>query len=561
MVVTAGAAPAFLHQARAIVWAQWRTVFNFYPRSNPWSTGLSALLAAAWYGGWLFSAWTAARTLALVPDRASAETLLKYGLTLGFFYWQVVPLMLASAGASLEVKKLIVYPVPHGQLFLLDVILRITTGIEVLVLMAGAGIGLARNPHIFFAAPLVFLPYAAFNMFVAAGARDLISRLMARRYLRELLVFSTVLLGALPQLLVLSGPSLSQYPIVRQLPALASAAKQASLFLPWSPVAHLASGQFSALTFALLCCWTAAGWYFGRRQFERGLRFDAAAAQSAPRPAAPPARWSEVLFSLPARIFPDPMAAIIEKELRSLVRTPRFRLIFFMGLSFGLLMWLPMLLRSGPGPGPGGGSSPGFFRDNYLAFVAVYALLLLGEVCLWNIFGFDRSATQAYFVCPVRLRTAIVAKNIVALFFVLLEVSLIALVCVVFRLPMPMTKAVPAYLICTLTTILLMAAGNLTSVYFPRAMTPSTTMRSRPPAKTQGLLMLIFLVASMLGGLAYLAEYAFDTPAAFYIVIAILGFVASATYWVSLDTAVQAAFDRRELLISALSQNESPVSA
>ena len=36
------------------------------------------------------------------------------------------------------------------------------------------------------------------------------------------------------------------------------------------------------------------------------------------------------------------MEAQLEKELRFLSRAPRFRLVFMMGFSFGLLIWAPM---------------------------------------------------------------------------------------------------------------------------------------------------------------------------------------------------------------------------
>ncbi len=44
------------------------------------------------------------------------------------------------------------------------------------------------------------------------------------------------------------------------------------------------------------------------------------------------AGWSERFYRLPELFLPDPLASIIEKELRSLVRTPRFRLALSPGL-------------------------------------------------------------------------------------------------------------------------------------------------------------------------------------------------------------------------------------
>ncbi len=55
---------------------------------------------------------------------------------------------MASMGSSLDIRKLLVYPVPTGQLFVFEVMLRISTGIEMLLLLIGAGIGLLVNPKI-----------------------------------------------------------------------------------------------------------------------------------------------------------------------------------------------------------------------------------------------------------------------------------------------------------------------------------------------------------------------------------------------------------------------------
>ena len=540
-------------QARAIVWAQWRTVFNHYPRANKWSSGLTILFTLVWYACWTIGALALGANLSRTSDLGSADVFMSYGLLLGFFYWQIVPLMLATAGIGLEMKKLVVYPVPHSQLFLLDAILRVSTGIEVLIMLGGCSFGVLLNPRLRWWTVLAFAPYILFNLAVAAGIRELLTRIMARRFLREIVMFCFVLLGALPQFFVMAGDKLEGMPKLRTVYTAIKRLEALADFLPWTATAHWATGHLTVRTVAVLFLWTISAFLFGRWQFEGGLRFDAAAVAAEPDQSTPPARWSEWMFAWPSRIFPDPLAAMIEKEYRSLVRAPRFRLVFFMGFSFGLLLWLPMLLKAS--------ESMGFFRDNYLTFVAAYALLLLGDVCLWNIFGFDRSAAQAYLVTPIKLRTAFLAKNLAALTFVLLEVTIVATVCLLFRLPLSLSKILPAYLISTLMTFTLMSAGNLTSVYYAQPVNPQKSLRSRPSAKTQGLLMVIFLVASGMSGLAYLAEFAFESTLAFYAVIGVLAGGVGIAYRVSLDSAVEAAIERRELLISALSRNESIVSA
>ncbi len=66
-----------------------------------------------------------------------------------------------------------------------------------------------------------------------------------------------------------------------------------------------------------------------------------------PTPAIPkPSRrswWIEWFYRLPSALLKDPLGALIEKEFRFLVRSPRFRLVFLMGFTFGLVIWLPMV--------------------------------------------------------------------------------------------------------------------------------------------------------------------------------------------------------------------------
>src|SRR5207302_1761622 len=152
-----------------------------------------------------------------------------------------------------------------------------------------------------------------------------------------------------------------------------------------------------------------------RRQFERTLRSDGAA--SAPRHAAAKrADRMEWFFRWPNFLFKDPVAAIVEKEIRFLTRASRFRMVFVMGFSFGLILWWPMAFGRHHG-------SFTFMSQNFIAVVSLYAVLLLSDVLFWNSFGFDRSAAQLYFVVPVATQTVLLAKNLAAAFFVLLETT------------------------------------------------------------------------------------------------------------------------------------------
>ena len=100
-----------------------------------------------WYGFWC-GVSVAMFLLAARASSAELRRALATGLLLLFVYWQVVPIVSASFGSALDMRKLLVYPAPHGKLFLVEVLLRLTTGAEMVLVTAGASAGLLRNSSI-----------------------------------------------------------------------------------------------------------------------------------------------------------------------------------------------------------------------------------------------------------------------------------------------------------------------------------------------------------------------------------------------------------------------------
>ena len=76
------------------------------------------------------------------------------------------------------------------KLFLVEVLLRLTNGAEMLLVLGGGLIGLARNPLCggWASAPRLLacaLLFTAFNLLLSAGVRSLLERLLARKRIRE----------------------------------------------------------------------------------------------------------------------------------------------------------------------------------------------------------------------------------------------------------------------------------------------------------------------------------------------------------------------------------------
>ncbi|MBI5086728.1 MAG: hypothetical protein HZB13_19300 [Acidobacteria bacterium] len=536
-------------QVRAILWAQTKGLYNRFSGGGAGAGRIIYWISILiWYGGIGFLAWLAAATLPEIAERATLQTVLNVGLLLATLFWQLIPVMLATTGISLDLKSLLVYPIAPHRLFIIEVLLRLSTGVEVLIVMAGAAVGLARSPVAPWWSALVFIPFTAFNLLLSAGVRDLLTRLLTRRGVREVVVFGIVIVSALPQLLVNFIPPEQwkrYYSLFgKDLPAAP---------LPWQVSAALSAGPFSWSALFALVLWLIAAAWFGYSQFRRGLRWDAAEAGSKDRQTASPGGRSfmEAFYRLPSRLLPDPLGALVEKEFRFLSRAPRFRLVFFMGFSFGIIIWLPMAL--------GNNRSSGAFSDNILVWVSLYAALLLGEVLFWNNLGFDRSAAQAYYVMPVKLTIVLYAKNITAVFFLVLEVTIVTLVITLLRIRFPLYKIPEAYAVTLLICLFLLAIGNLASTHYPRPVDPAQSWRQSSSGKIQALLLFVYPVLAIPVALAYLARYAFDSQWAFYLVLLSGFLVAAMAYHVSLHSSIEAADHRRESLLAALSRTEGPI--
>ena len=171
--------------------------------------GLPVVMGMFWYGFWLFVSFWAGLFAAHANPAA-----LRYALPLGLlaicFYWQAMPVLSASMGSSLDLRKLLIYPVPHEKLFQVEVLLRFTNGIEMQLVLAGGAVGVLRNPASrglsMLASTLgAVVVFVLFNVLLASGTRSLLERLLARRKVRELVALLMALVWVMPRFLMRSG--------------------------------------------------------------------------------------------------------------------------------------------------------------------------------------------------------------------------------------------------------------------------------------------------------------------------------------------------------------------
>ena len=535
---------------RAILHAQWLSLRNARLGARRLGGVVAIIATLVWYAVWT-ALGIGAFAFASHPDTVGTLTgALPRGLMFVVLYWQLAPLLTGTMGASLDIRKIRLYPVSERQLFGIDVFLRLTTSLEMLLVLGGLIAGMTCNPKLGGALQLparllALLVFTGFNLLVAAGLRSLLERLLARKLVREIAVLLIVCLTVLPQLLMITGLPLER---VREI----AFAHPLPLW-PWSAAAGLLLPGFHWWHWAILGAWTAAAWKFGSWQFGRSLRHDLAATETVHAGLRfRPMGLADRLWRLPASLLPDPMAAVVEKEMRSLGRTPRFRTLFIMGFSFGLVVWFPLAFQR---------VGESTLANEFLSVVSIYALTLLGQVTYWNAFGFDRSAAQAYFIWPVGFRSVLAGKNLATTYFILLEMIAVTLASLVLRVPLSASKIAEAYLVTLVIALYVLAAGNLTSVRMPRALAPDRTMQSGTGGRLHGLLFFAYPIALLPVATAYLARYAFASQLAFWVVLGFAAALGILVYWIAMDSAVDSVHRRREQFLSELSEGGGPLAS
>jgi ABC-2 type transport system permease protein len=505
------------------------------------------LPSVLYYGFWAFAAFAIFTFCRMDSDAKVLESVLPAGLFGVFVYWQIAPVITASMGASLNLQKLIVYPISLDKLFAVEVMLRFFTVGEMLLIVTGGAGGLIWNPlfsawkEALWVVPSTLI-FIFFNLIVAAGVRSLVERGFKRKGMRELGMLVFVLICVSPG--VILGLKIPADRLMPYLPLHG--------FYPWAITAQIWMGHPTVQGGTALALWLAVAYRFARRQFYSTLREDPFAGRAAPKPSKTRSFSFDFLFTAPNRILSDPLAAMVEKELRALSRCAAFRLAFFMGFSFGILVFLPQAI--------GHKSKTSFMSEHFLAIVSVYSMMLIGYYTFWNSFGYDRSAAQFYFAAPVPFRMVLYAKNIVAIIIQFIEVAIIT--CVYLFVPLSFRPFVvaEAFLVTAVSCLYVFAIGNITSVRFPMPMDPDRMARGASSRSKNALLMLLFPFAFLPIGLAYWGRYVFKSDPIFFAMLLLAGAIGAVIYWVGMDSAVALSVSRREEMIAALSQTDGPLS-
>jgi hypothetical protein len=248
--------------------------------------------------------------------------------------------------------------------------------------------------------------------------------------------------------------------------------------------------------------------------------------------------------------LPDPFAALVEKELRTLLRMPRFRVLFGMACVFSILVFLPVAMEAG---------ERSFMGQNALPVTSLYGLLLLSDALLLNIFGFDRGASQLYFTTPTAFSTVVRAKNFTAILLVAVQSLVVPLLALLFRMNVTRLAVASGFLSAAVVTIFLLSAGNLLSVIQPRPIDPKSAFRKQGGAKVQMWLLFCTFGMFLLVGFAFLARWATDRDWVLLTVLALEFAIGLVVYRIALESTIGRALAGRERIVSELSKSAAPL--
>jgi ABC-2 type transport system permease protein len=201
------------------------------------------------------------------------------------------------------------------------------------------------------------------------------------------------------------------------------------------------------------------------------------------------------------------------------------------------------------------------FGPSFLTAAGGYTLLMLGEVSIWNIFGFDRSAAQMYFVAPVPFSQVLLAKNLAAAIWIAMAQATTTLLCLAFGFPVTLSLVAETAAVTTVVALFLLSVGNYVSVSAARPTDPLASTRSRSAGGVQVLVIFLYPVLFIPPALAYFARWAFDSQLAFYGILAVMAAIGATVYYFALDVSTEVAGQKKESMLTALSATHGPISS
>jgi ABC-2 type transport system permease protein len=480
--------------------------------------------------------------------------------------WQVGPVMLASFQEQFDLGILLRFPVRFRSYYLLYVVFGladVSTIIGALCCLGiWVGVTMAR-PELFAWTALALAAFAAFNILLVRAVFAWIDRWLSQRKTREIV-------GALFMIFLLSLQLLN--PALRQKRHQQPQTPQertenlrriATEYAPWVKTAYAVQqglppglaaralrqadnrqpvGALASL--GVLGLWALAAGSVLARRLRAEYRGENLG--SAPKRETSRAKTSSVRASLVRREGgwrlggSSPIAALMEKEARSLMRT--LPLLWAIGAPLLMVLVLASLYRSNAS-----GNSFSYALPLYVAFA------LMGFTQMFsNNLGAEGAGIQLLFLSPTPIHTVFLAKNLFHFLLFWLDALLVGILTTL-RLGWPQSVTVAATAAWVLFALpCCLAVGNIFSLRMPFRIHPGRMTRQRGSQANALSSMLLMLVVMAVGAVVFGLCWLFHTPwMAVPVFLALAG--AAVFAWLrGLGSVDRLANQRRDSLLATL---------
>ena len=472
-----------------------------------------------------------------------------------FLVWQLLPIFIGAFTADFDFRNLLRFPLRFPAFYIISLAYGLFDFAAIMALTwlvaIGVGIGLAR-PALLPWTLLILTGFAAVNLLLSRTVFSWLERLLGQRGTREkfFMIFIFMALGMQFVGIAADRWSNLSIPYVRQLKPLLQSMPPGLAGLGLEAAARATPGYsgFAAAATAALSL-AVYGAVFGlllRRRLIGQYRGEELGESEAPKAVEKTSSVSASIFSSSffTSFLPGPAAAMVEKELRYLVRNgPQLMTVAIplVMVAFFSMSWSNPRL------------TPGFLQrspDLMLPSLVGYALLVLAPFAL-NSFAYDGRGIQILLAAPVRFRDVLMGKNIALGGVLVMEGFVMWGMVTVLREP-PRIATVAATLFMLLFAIFLnLTAGNVLSLRAPRAFDFGNFRQKQSPITVLSALG-IQLFLTVISVLVFLAARWMESMWLAAGIFLVLLMAMLPVYFAVLDYCSGLAIRRRETLITQL---------
>jgi ABC-2 type transport system permease protein len=549
---TAGAAlalPGLGQQLRLVAWLRLRSLRNGLHNRNrrldllgTIASGLFSSLLVVGVAVGLF----AGTTYLLREHREAYFGLIFLGLLV---WWQLFPILLAGFAPQFSFRSLLRFPMRFPAFYLLGLAYGFADAAAlaaVVWMLTMVAATLLAAPAVAPAMLLACLLFAALNVtierLVGAWLEKLLSKRRSREVIFTLFILSMVALQFLNPLMQKHGREVKTvvehlWPYLWVLPSsfageFVARAGQGQ----WAAAALRLAGLLAYVAMASLLLWRRYAKLYAGEELSEGV-----APASREKPAVRQlADDRDSLAFLPPRIL-----AVLRKETLYLKRNT---FLFFSLIIPPLMIFFFSMQFAGEHPGAfGKGLPPDLFFPGMMAYLV---LILIAPA--YNSFAHESRGIQTYFTSPVRFREILMAKNLLTVAIVFVELTICVLL-VGLRVGWPSSPV----LLATLAAMVFSVVGQLTianwsSISFPKKMEFGRMQGQRNSGMSVFLMLGVQLVLGAISGVILFSGRWTGRP---WLPAEVFTFLAAATlagYFSSLDALTALAEKKKEVLLEVL---------